>query len=172
MADINSHQVGGDHYASKAVQPWDAMEAWMTKEAFAGYLHGNCIKYLARYLDKNGVQDLKKCQHYLAKLIEIEDGKKIIDDTAKKDDGKVGYRKPPIHSRFKAGQSGNPKGRPKGKSSAAKLIEFESAWKIMAENILQFQSGREAAINGFKRDERRSKDWLEGYDQVRAETND
>lgn len=69
----NEYQVGGDHYASKEVQPWDAMEAWMTKEAFAGYLHGNCIKYLARYLDKNGMQDLKKCQHYLAKLIEIED---------------------------------------------------------------------------------------------------
>jgi hypothetical protein len=26
----------------------------------------------------------------------------------------VGYRRPPIHSRFKPGQSGNPKGRPKG----------------------------------------------------------
>ena len=73
MTHSNSYQVGGDHYASKDVQPWDAMEAWMTKEAFAGYLHGNCIKYLARYLDKNGMQDLKKCQHYLAKLIEIED---------------------------------------------------------------------------------------------------
>lgn len=72
MKTSNSYQVGGDHYASKAVQPWDAMQAWMTKEAFAGYLHGNCIKYLARYLDKNGTQDLQKCQHYLAKLIEIE----------------------------------------------------------------------------------------------------
>lgn len=113
MTKTNSYQVGGDHYASKAIQPWDAMEAWMTKEAFAGYLHGNCIKYLARYIDKNGVQDLKKCQHYLAKLIEIEDGKKIIDRAADKDDGKVGYGKPPKHSRFKAGQSGNPKGRPK-----------------------------------------------------------
>ena len=26
----------------------------------------------------------------------------------------VGYRKPPTHSRFKKGKSGNPKGRPKG----------------------------------------------------------
>jgi hypothetical protein len=25
----------------------------------------------------------------------------------------VGYKKPPVHSRFKPGQSGNPKGRPK-----------------------------------------------------------
>jgi hypothetical protein len=27
---------------------------------------------------------------------------------------KVGYRKPPKHTQFRAGQSGNPKGRPKG----------------------------------------------------------
>ena len=27
---------------------------------------------------------------------------------------KVGYGKPPLHSRFTRGQSGNPKGRPKG----------------------------------------------------------
>src|SRR5215510_10011610 len=27
---------------------------------------------------------------------------------------KVGFRKPPVHSRFKPGQSGNPAGRPKG----------------------------------------------------------
>lgn len=74
MMNPNSHQVGGDHYASKTVQPWEAMESWMTKEAFAGYLHGNCIKYLARYKDKNGLQDLQKCQHYLSKLIELEYG--------------------------------------------------------------------------------------------------
>lgn len=29
-------------------------------------------------------------------------------------DYEVGYRKPPKHTRFKKGQSGNPKGRPKG----------------------------------------------------------
>jgi hypothetical protein len=27
---------------------------------------------------------------------------------------KVGYGRPPVHSRFKPGQSGNPRGRPKG----------------------------------------------------------
>lgn len=172
MTNTNNYQVGGDHYASKGVQPWQAMEAWMTKEAFAGYLHGNCIKYLARYLDKNGVQDLRKCQHYLAKLIDIEDGKNIIDRAADKDDGKVGYGKPPRDTRFKAGQSGNPKGRPKGKNNLTKLIELEVKRNMMAHNILQFQAGREAAMCGLTRDERRSKDWLEGYDQVKAETDE
>ena len=72
MTNSNDYQVGGDHYASKSVQPWEAMESWMSPEAFAGYLQGNCIKYLSRYRDKNGTQDLQKCQHYLAKLIEVE----------------------------------------------------------------------------------------------------
>jgi hypothetical protein len=33
------------------------------------------------------------------------------DDKA---DYKVGYKKPPLHSRFQKGQSGNPRGRPRG----------------------------------------------------------
>lgn len=37
----------------------------------------------------------------------------------------VGYGKPPTHSQFKPGQSGNPKGRPKGSKSLATLIEAE-----------------------------------------------
>ena len=34
----------------------------------------------------------------------------------------------------------------------------------MAENIIAFQAGREAAMSGQARDARRSADWLEGYD--------
>jgi hypothetical protein len=81
MMTLNSYQVGGDHYASKDIQPWDVMQAWMTKEAFAGYLHGNCIKYLARYLEKNGAEDLKKCKHYLSKLIELEERNAVSEQS-------------------------------------------------------------------------------------------
>lgn len=63
-------QIGGDHYRTKAVQPWDAMRAWMTPEQFRGFLRGNAIKYLARCDDKGGVEDLKKAAHYLEKLIQ------------------------------------------------------------------------------------------------------
>jgi hypothetical protein len=38
------------------------------------------------------------------------------------DDYTVGYRKPPAHSRFKPGKSGNPKGRPKGRKNNATLV--------------------------------------------------
>ena len=71
----NNHQIGGDHYTSKQVQPWDAMEAWMSREEFGGYLRGNIIRYICRYKDKhkdNPVQDLQKAKHYLGKLIEHE----------------------------------------------------------------------------------------------------
>lgn len=66
-------QVGGTHYAAKAVQPWQAMAAWMTPEQFKGFLRGNAIKYLARCDDKGGVEDLKKARHYLDKLIELSE---------------------------------------------------------------------------------------------------
>jgi len=68
---INDIQVGGDHYRTKKVQPWDAMESCMSKEEFAGYLRGNVIKYTMRAPDKGGVVDLQKAAHYLDKLLEV-----------------------------------------------------------------------------------------------------
>ena len=37
------------------------------------YLQGNVIKYVTRYKDKNGVEDLQKAKHYIDLLIELED---------------------------------------------------------------------------------------------------
>jgi len=65
-------QLGPKHYTNKGIQPWDAMKSWLTKNEFRGYLRGNVIKYIARYADKGGVEDLNKAQHYLSKLIEEE----------------------------------------------------------------------------------------------------
>ena len=45
-------QIGGDHYKKKEIQPWEAMEAWMSKEQFIGFLRGNALKYIARCDDK------------------------------------------------------------------------------------------------------------------------
>ena len=35
-----------------------------------GFAEGNIVKYVTRYKDKNGVEDLKKARWYLNKLIE------------------------------------------------------------------------------------------------------
>jgi len=67
----NSYMVGGTHYTSKKVQPWEAMESCMSKEEFVGFLRGNVIKYTMRCNDKGGKQDLEKAQHYLTKLLEV-----------------------------------------------------------------------------------------------------
>jgi hypothetical protein len=64
-------QIGGTHYTDMAIQPWEAMRAWMSEEEFIGYLKGNVIKYLARCESKGGKEDLEKAMHYLDKLIEM-----------------------------------------------------------------------------------------------------
>jgi len=69
VTPANEQQVGGAHYAVKAIQPWDFIIA-----NNIGYLEGNIIKYISRWKDKGGVEDLKKAQHYLQKLIETSSG--------------------------------------------------------------------------------------------------
>lgn len=64
-------QVGGTHYINKNIQPWDAMQAWMSPAEFCGFLRGNVIKYIARANDKGGIEDLRKGWHYLQKLLEV-----------------------------------------------------------------------------------------------------
>jgi hypothetical protein len=67
----NDRQVGGAHYTSKTIQPWEAMESWLTEEEFKGFLKGNVIKYMARCDDKGGKIDLEKASHYLDKLVDM-----------------------------------------------------------------------------------------------------
>lgn len=74
------YQVGGNHYTALHVQPWDAMESWMSAEEFAGFLRGNIIKYIAR--DKNGTEDLEKARHYLDRLIAHQKGTNVPDRIA------------------------------------------------------------------------------------------
>jgi hypothetical protein len=59
------------HYNQSGIECIQAIEASMSKDQFCGYLKGNIQKYIWRYEDKNKIEDLKKAQWYLNKLIEI-----------------------------------------------------------------------------------------------------
>lgn len=60
------------HYTAGGVETIDYLKAKMTKEQFRGFLIGNVLKYVSRYPHKNGVEDLKKADWYLNKLIQLE----------------------------------------------------------------------------------------------------
>lgn len=60
------------HYTKGGIECIDGIKASMSLEAFEGYLKGNVIKYLWRYIYKNGSEDLNKAQWYLTKLIELK----------------------------------------------------------------------------------------------------
>ena len=49
---------------------------------------------------------------------------------SKGDEYEVGYGRPPTHSQFKPGQSGNPKGRPKGSKNTKTILAEELDTKI------------------------------------------
>lgn len=60
-------QVGGDHYKTMAIQP---VEFCMKNNL--NFCVSSAIKYLCRYKNKNGKQDLEKARHFIDLLIELE----------------------------------------------------------------------------------------------------
>lgn len=57
------------HYTQGGIECLDAIEA-MAGDGYEGYLRGQVMKYLWRYLFKNGLEDLQKAEFYLKLLIE------------------------------------------------------------------------------------------------------
>ena len=63
------------HYTMGKVECIDALEsATVNLKGIEAVCTANCIKYLWRWSEKNGVQDLKKCRWYLDKLISLKEG--------------------------------------------------------------------------------------------------
>lgn len=73
VQDAHARQVGGDHYKNLKVEPWKAMESWLTPTEFKGFLKGNIIKYIARANSDKEPHDLmiQKAEHYMQKLSEV-----------------------------------------------------------------------------------------------------
>lgn len=61
------HQVAGDHYKKMKIQPIEYI-----LENCLGYCEANIVKYISRWRQKNGIEDLRKARHYIDILIEKE----------------------------------------------------------------------------------------------------
>jgi len=57
------------HYKQGDIECLDAIKASMPHQQFIGYLKGNQMKYVWRYEHKGGLEDLKKAQFYLERLV-------------------------------------------------------------------------------------------------------
>ena len=69
----NERQIGGNHYKKGGEEHWDRQ--WRLYGR--GYFVGCITKYVERYHEKNGIQDLEKAKHFLDKLIELESSDKV-----------------------------------------------------------------------------------------------
>lgn len=61
-------QVGGGHYKDLAIQPME----YSMKNKLDACQH-TAIKYITRFREKGGVQDLEKAKHCIDMLIEFEE---------------------------------------------------------------------------------------------------
>ncbi len=76
--DSLKYQVGGDHYQCRKIQP---IEFALANDL--GFCEGCVIKYVTRWRDKGGVEDLEKAMHYLQFLIEdAKNNKLAVEDIA------------------------------------------------------------------------------------------
>ena len=60
-------QIGGDHYRKFKIQPTE----FIHKNGIP-FIEGCVIKYVVRWRDKNGIQDIDKAIHFLQLLKELE----------------------------------------------------------------------------------------------------
>ena len=70
-AKATDTQIGGNHYTKLAIQPMR-----YSMENGLDALQHTVIKYVTRFRDKNGIEDLEKAKHCIDMLIEFERGKR------------------------------------------------------------------------------------------------
>lgn len=68
--DPNAHDFAKQPHYAHGIEPIEFMRSRFLPDEFRGFLRGNCIKYLSRYTDKGGVEDLRKARVYLDWLIQ------------------------------------------------------------------------------------------------------
>lgn len=65
--EVLNYQEGGTHYKKYAIQPIEYIHANKLD-----FFQGSVVKYITRFRDKNGLEDLKKAKHFIDLLINLE----------------------------------------------------------------------------------------------------
>lgn len=63
-----------NHYTAGKIEVIRIMEDQLSPVEYRGYIKGQVIKYITREAHKNGLEDLKKAQWYLNRLIKYLEG--------------------------------------------------------------------------------------------------
>lgn len=75
MTDALNIQVGGRHYKDMPIQPIEYIQ-----RNRLNFCEGNVVKYISRWRQKGGVEDLQKVLHYVNLLIELENCPTVPED--------------------------------------------------------------------------------------------
>lgn len=76
----NNNPRNPNHYADMGIDALEVMSVNFSNEAYMGFLEGNVLKYIMRYRNKNGLEDLIKAQRYLDILIERQEMKEASEN--------------------------------------------------------------------------------------------
>ena len=68
LLNISMDKINPDYYKQGDIECIDAIKSSMSHTEFCAYLKGSIMKYLWRYKQKNGIEDIKKSLWYLKKL--------------------------------------------------------------------------------------------------------
>jgi hypothetical protein len=81
MDKFDASAINPEHYRKEKVQCIDAMRFFLSDEIVAHGCLFNIFKYLWRYADKNGAEDIEKAKWYMQELKRIinANDEKILD---------------------------------------------------------------------------------------------
>ena len=75
MENVNNPK----HYNRGNIETIDYLESTLGHQGFLDYCLGNVLKYVSRWRDKNGLEDLRKAQWYLNRSVDTIINKEYAD---------------------------------------------------------------------------------------------
>ena len=72
---MHNNNISPDYYKKGKIEVTDFII-----DQQLSFIEGNIIKYVTRYKDKSGIQDLRKCRWYIDKLIETQMDIKLLEE--------------------------------------------------------------------------------------------